>query len=117
MIKLLTRQVLRGGSISREEAAIVSAISHADIFDLLAATNKIRAHFRGDTAGLCSIVNAKSGACPEDCSFCAQSTKSKANIDVYPLLKKEAIIGKAVEAKNAGATEVLYCHERKSCQS
>ena len=104
MIKLLTRQVLRGGSISREEAAIVSAISHADIFDLLAATNKIRAHFRGDTAGLCSIANAKSGACPEDCSFCAQSTKSKANIDVYPLLKKEAIIGKAVEAKNAGAT-------------
>lgn len=103
MIKLLEKKVLQGDALTREEAVVVSAVSHADVFDLLASTNKVRAHFRGDIAGLCSIVNARSGACSEDCSFCAQSTRSKANIEVYPLLGREAILERAAEAKNAGA--------------
>jgi len=56
----------------------------------------------GERAGLCSIVNAKSGACPEDCSFCAQSSKSTAEIEVYPLMKKEVVFERARESKRSG---------------
>ncbi len=102
MIEYLEEKVLRGGHISKEEAFYISEISGTELFELFASANRIRNHFRGNTVGLCSIINAKSGACIEDCSFCAQSSKSKANIEVYPLLEKEIIIQKAREAKNLG---------------
>jgi len=74
----------------------------AEIFDLFSLSNKIRERSRGNIIDLCSIVNAKSGACPEDCSYCAQSSKSKAEIEVYPLIKKDIVIEKAKEARDAG---------------
>jgi biotin synthase len=103
MIKHLEKKILSGSSISKEDALNIAKISGDDIFDLFISANKIRNHFRGNKVELCSIVNAKSGACPEDCSFCAQSVKSKAEIEVYPLLKKELVIQKAKKAKQSGA--------------
>ncbi|MBM4135293.1 MAG: biotin synthase BioB [Nitrospira sp.] len=103
MFNHLEEKILRGGSISKEEALYIAETSGTAIFDLFAFANRIRSHFRGDKVGLCSIINAKSGACPEDCSFCAQSSKSKAGIAVYPLLSKEIVIQKAMEAKEWGA--------------
>lgn len=102
MIKNIEEKVLKGEHISREDALYIAKVSGTDLFELFASANKIRTHFRGNTVGLCSIVNAKSGACSEDCSFCAQSSKSKARIEVYPLLSKEIILQKAREAKKSG---------------
>jgi biotin synthase len=103
VIKDLEEKVVQGRYISKQEALQFPLISGPDIFCLFASANKIRAHFRGNNVGLCSIINAKSGSCPEDCSFCAQSSKSKARIEVYPLLKKEIVIQRATEAKSSGA--------------
>jgi biotin synthase len=103
MIKHLEEKVLTGNNITKKEALTIAKISGAELFELFASANKIREHFKGNTVGLCSIVNAKSGGCSEDCSFCAQSYKSSAEIEVYPLLSKEKIIQKAIEAKNSGA--------------
>ena len=102
MIKSLQEKVISRGSLSREEALSIAEMPGSQIFSLIASANTIRDHFRGKTVGLCSIVSAKSGACSEDCAFCAQSSKSRAVIDVYPLLQKEKIIEKAVEAKESG---------------
>jgi biotin synthase len=102
MIKQLEEKILSGRAISREDAFYIAEISGSDIFNLFASANEIRNHFRGNRVELCSIVNAKSGACPEDCAFCAQSVKSEAEIEVYPLLKKEIVIRKAKEAKQSG---------------
>jgi biotin synthase len=102
MIKQLEEKILSGVSISKEDALNITEISGDDIFNLFVSANKIRNHFRGNRVELCSIVNAKSGACPEDCAFCAQSAKSEAEIEVYPLLKKEIVIQKAKEAKQSG---------------
>ena len=99
----LKDQVVQGGHISKQDALHISSISDQDIFYLFASANKIRTRFRGNKANLCSIINAKSGLCSEDCSFCAQSCKSKASIEVYPLLGKEEVMRKALEAKNSGA--------------
>jgi biotin synthase len=102
VIKSLREKVISRGSLSREEALSIAEMPRSEIFSLIASANAIRDHFRGKTVGLCSIVSAKSGACSEDCAFCAQSSKSSAVLDVYPLLQKEKIIEKAVEAKQSG---------------
>lgn len=101
-IKHLEEKIIKGGTISKKDALSIIKISGTDIFSLFASANKIRQHFRKDIIGLCSIVNAKSGACPEDCSFCAQSSKCKADVEVYPLLSKKIVIQKAREAKKSG---------------
>jgi len=103
MLKDLEEKIIEGYSISKEEAFSLAEVSGSEIFDLFAPANRIRNLFNGKTAGLCSVVNAKSGRCPEDCSFCAQSSKSKAGIAGYPLLGKRVIIQKAKEAKESGA--------------
>src|SRR4030067_3309747 len=103
MIKHLEDRVINGEHLSREESLYIAQVSETELFELFAAASKIRTRFRGNTVGLCSIVNAKSGACPEDCSFCAQSSKSKSGIEVYPLLSKELILQKATEAKKSGS--------------
>lgn len=99
--------ILSGYSITKEEALQLvqiqpSAFSLQHFFNLFSAANRIRETFRENSVDLCSIVNAKSGACPEDCSYCAQSSKSKTEVLVYPLVKKDIVIDKAKEAKDAG---------------
>ncbi len=103
MIKHIEKKILKGNHLSREEAFYIANISGAEIFELFVSANIIRNHFRGTNVDLCSIVNAKSGACPEDCSFCVQSSKSKAEIKVYPLIDRKIVIKQAKKAKNSGA--------------
>ncbi len=103
MIKHLEEKIIKGRYLSKKDAFSLSEVSGSQIFDLFTSANRIRNHFKGIKVNLCSIVNAKSGLCSEDCSFCAQSSKSTAKIEVYPLLSKETIIQKAKEAKESGA--------------
>jgi biotin synthase len=102
MIEQLEEKILSGGSMTTEEACSITGISGHDIFKLLLSASRIRSHFMGNSAELCSIVNAKSGACPEDCSFCAQASKSTSVVDVYPLVNKNVVLERAREAKRAG---------------
>ncbi|OGW53468.1 MAG: biotin synthase BioB [Nitrospirae bacterium RBG_13_43_8] len=114
VIKTIGEKLLNGEHISREDAVYITTVSGTELFDLFASANRIRNHFRGNTVGICSIINAKSGACSEDCSFCAQSSQSKAKIDVYPLLSKEKIIQKAREAKESGTERLSIVTSGKS---
>jgi len=59
---------------------------------------------RGTAFSLCSIINAKSGRCSEDCHFCAQSAHYQTEAPVYPLLDKARILAAAHEAKKNGAS-------------
>ncbi|MDD5069516.1 MAG: biotin synthase BioB [Candidatus Omnitrophica bacterium] len=73
------------------------------IFEVISYADKVRrAHFSGDLE-LCSIVNAKSGCCSEDCKFCAQSSHNFSEIEVYPLKTREELVDAAYIAKNNGA--------------
>ncbi|MBI4690491.1 MAG: biotin synthase BioB [Nitrospirae bacterium] len=104
MIDTLREKVIRGDAVSRNEVRIIADWDYdiASLLALFSASNNIREKFKGKSVDLCAIVNAKSGACPEDCSYCAQSSKSRADIAVYPLIKKDSVIEKAKEAKDAG---------------
>ena len=102
MLEVLRDKVIAGGAITPSEALCITGLHDADTIGLMAAASSIRQRFRGDIIDLCAIVNAKSGACSEDCRYCAQSSKVITGAAVYPLLKENKIIEKALEAKNAG---------------
>src|SRR4030066_1010047 len=85
--------------IDKKNALSLSTTQGVEIYELLNIANKLRLENRGSKVDLCSIVNAKSGACPEDCSFCAQSAHSRTDAEVYPLLEKEEILKAAVSAQ------------------
>lgn len=59
---------------------------------------------RGSQFSLCSIINAKSGKCSEDCRFCVQSSHYRTDSPVYPLKEVAEVVAAAREAKSAGAT-------------
>lgn len=102
-LKNIEVRTLSHKRLSTTDAEFLASISGQDLFDLFSAANRIRDHFQGDRIDLCSIINAKAGKCPEDCSYCAQSIKSRAQITAYPLLDKKQVIAKAEEAKKGGA--------------
>ena len=73
------------------------------LLELLSLADKIRRDSLGSKFELCSIINAKSGYCSEDCKFCAQSSHCSANISTYSLKKNKEILEAARRAKNSGA--------------
>jgi biotin synthase len=74
------------GGISRELALEATKLTGIDLWDLYALANRVRHEQVGDEVHLCGIINAKSGHCPEDCKFCAQSRHYDTGIQTYPLL-------------------------------
>lgn len=102
MIHAIKDKIISGSPITRSEADLISEIQRSDLFNLFSCANSIKTKFRGNSVDLCAIINAKSGSCPEDCSYCAQSSKSKTEITIYPLLQNNIILEKAREAKEAG---------------
>lgn len=71
--------------------------------ELLSIANETRRDSIGSRLELCSIINAKSGSCSEDCKFCAQSSRHSAGISTYPLKEKSHILKAAQRAKEIGA--------------
>ncbi|MCK4908258.1 MAG: biotin synthase BioB [Planctomycetes bacterium] len=96
------KSVLTGRPISRPEIDFIAS-ERADLWEVLYGANLLRRQFKGDTIGLCSIINAKSGACSEDCKFCAQSTHHSAKIKKYPLVNKAEIKKGYQRTKKIGA--------------
>jgi biotin synthase len=106
-IAALTRAVLDGKQISREDAQWCFELSEtADIFDLMAGANRIREHFKGNKIHLCSIVNAKAGSCSENCSFCAQSSFHQTGSPKYGFVDPEPVLEAADEANRNSVTAV-----------
>ena len=101
------RRVLDGGTIDREEAMFMFELENStDIHDLLAWGNRIREHFKGNKIHLCSIVNAKAGACSENCSFCAQSAAYQTESPRYGFVDPEPVAEAGEEANRNGVTAV-----------
>lgn len=101
----IREEAMSGGGIGPEDALAVLRLPREDLWRLLDVTDAVRRAFKGEAIRLCSIVNAKSGLCSEDCSFCSQSRRSKAEIERYPLIAPDRIVAAAREAKARGARE------------
>lgn len=103
--KKLAQQVIKGKNLTRAEALGIIKISDEEIFTLLSAADKVRRHFKCNKVKLCGIVNAKSGRCSENCSFCAQSAHHRTDCQTYPLMSERELVEAAKNAeKNMSAT-------------
>jgi len=100
----LRKKAMSGKGVSYGEAKWLLGRNDDETLEVIAAANEIRRHFKGNKVKLCSIVNAKSGKCSENCSFCAQSSHHKAKIDVYPMISHEEMYENARKAKKSGTT-------------
>lgn len=84
MIKKISERILNGGSISESEALELSKVD--DKKSLYEAADTIRQHYKGNAMEMCSIVNAKSGKCTQDCKWCSQSRHNNSKVDEYELI-------------------------------
>jgi len=101
-------KVLEGEDLSREEARdLVTQIHGADILDMISLANKVRQKFAA-TIAPCSIINAKSGKCEQNCRFCAQSAHHDTGVTTYELLPKEEVVAAAKKAYATGVRMFGY---------
>ena len=104
MVTSLCARVLEGEAITRDQAM---RLYGAPLEPLCAAADRIRRHFCANRFDLCAIINAKSGACGEDCRFCAQSAHSAAGAARYGLLPDGEILKQALR----------YAAGRRACRA
>ena len=90
--------------ITREEALQLGDLEdHADIEALVERAWQVRTENFGDSTDMCSLVNAKSGGCAEDCGFCAQSRYAEADTPMHAMMEPDQILEHAKAAEAAGA--------------
>jgi len=94
-----------GRGLTRAEVDAVAALQLDQLPDLVALAHRVRLAYCGDAVELESLINAKSGACPEDCAFCSQSARFESAVDVYPFLDLDEVLGAARATRDAGATQ------------
>src|ERR1700728_2336272 len=90
--------------ITREEALALGEIEdHGEIEALIQRAWEARVERFADSTDMCSLVNAKSGGCAEDCGFCAQSRFADAETPMHAMMEPEQILEHARAAEAAGA--------------
>src|SRR5215213_882769 len=90
--------------ITFDEALELAAISsREEIAALVERAWAVRTERFGDSTDMCSLVNAKSGGCAEDCGFCAQSRYAEADTPMHAMMEPEQILEHARAAEAAGA--------------
>ena len=103
IIDKIKNRAIREKNLGADDALRLFEEGAARPFHLMAAASEIREHFKGNEVILCSVINAKSGKCSENCAFCAQSSHYPTEVDAYPLRKVQEIIAEAEKAVRAGA--------------
>ena len=86
----LAQEIIHGKRLTREDD--LSFFLTCDLEPLCQGADEIRKACVGDKVDLCSIINGRSGRCPEDCKYCAQSAHYHTECDVYDFLPEETIL-------------------------
>ncbi|HIC85324.1 MAG TPA: biotin synthase BioB [Desulfobacterales bacterium] len=89
----LARSLLEGKEIGEHTLRQMALMPEAKVFDLMIGANLLREAYFENKIQLCTICNAKSGKCSEDCAFCSQSAFSSSHITIYPLEPKRIKAG------------------------
>lgn len=100
MIETLKQLVIEGGKINEKQAIALSQCNDKEA--LYEAAHQITRHFMGDKFDTCSIINAKSGNCSENCKWCAQSGHYNTKVTLYPLLPAKECVRHAIHNRKQG---------------
>lgn len=89
-INALADEIIGGKRITRQDD--LNMFLTCDLMELCEGADRIREYFIGDKVDLCSIINGRSGRCPEDCKYCAQSAHNHTSCEIYDFLPEEKIV-------------------------
>ncbi len=103
----LADQVLEGHRLTFDEALSILRAPDEELLSILSAAYQIRQRHFGNRVQLYFLMNAKSGLCPEDCSYCSQSKVSEAEIPRYNILQRDKLLDGARLAAERGSK--TYC--------
>ena len=99
MFQQIITNAIAGRGCSPDEAKFLLTVDESE---LLAGTQRIRKTHFGNEIQLCAIINAKSGKCDMDCTFCSQARNSTTKIDEYPLMSPEVLKGEIEKITETG---------------
>jgi len=105
-IESIKNKVLNREFINIEEAKELIVVSDKEL--LYSAANEIRYEFMHDKFDLCSIINAKSGKCSENCKWCAQSSHYKTAINTYEIVEKDIALKLAKQNADYGVNKYSF---------
>ena len=100
MIGRLKERIEQGYRLGYDEA--LELLRTTPETELCALAHALRTRYQGKTIDLCSIMNARSGRCSEDCKWCAQSKFHKTDIEVYPLVGEQEAVREAAHNASKG---------------
>lgn len=100
MLKEIKERILNGGNITREEASAL--VRECDLDELCDAADEISRKFVGNEVDSCSIVNARSGDCGEDCKWCAQASRHHTGCNSYRFLSEKETMEAARKNEEEG---------------
>ena len=96
----LADEIIGGRRIKRGEE--LGYFITANLEQLCKGADRIRRHFHGDHADLCSIINGRSGKCSENCKFCAQSAHHCTGVEEYGFLDNDTILAECRHNEERG---------------
>lgn len=99
-MQTLAAEIIQGRRLTRLDD--LTPLLQAGLEDLCAGADQIRKALRGAGYELCTIINARSGRCGEDCKFCAQSCHHQTQAQEYPFLEVEEIVRQGKRDEAAG---------------
>jgi biotin synthase len=109
-------QKIREGNSLNYEQALALALN-SDLEELCRAADGLRRVFHGNSFDLCSIINARSGRCSEDCRYCAQSARYPAVIDNYEQIQTDVALDQARENDRSGVRRLSLVTAGRSIAS
>ncbi len=105
--KAMVEKAFREEPLTRDECLVVLGTPDERLLELLDAAFQVRQRHFGRTVRLQMLLNAKSGACLEDCHYCSQSSISSADIDRYGLV--------SVDRMREGARRAISAKAQRYC--
>ena len=89
--KILSDNINKEYSFSREEAIAIMNLSEEDMPFLMEMAGSLRKKYKGNHVSIHLLTNARSGNCSQNCAYCAQSCRSKADIEKYKWVDDEKL--------------------------
>lgn len=99
-LQVIEDKIINGYLISQAEA--MEILENSTVEQVCGMANRVRAHFKGNRIDTCSIMNARSGRCSEDCKWCSQSAHHTSKVEIYPLVDKEEAVRHALDNHSKG---------------
>ncbi|MCX4239781.1 biotin synthase BioB [Paraliomyxa miuraensis] len=98
-------RILAGDDHAVDAPTLLAFLSEdVDVWDLMAAADRVRRARFADRVHLCSIVNAKEGGCPEDCGFCSQSRHFSTHVTASKFTPIDEVVAHSIKARDHHAT-------------